>query len=196
MVVGRTWLSRVREVLPVHFVSRACRRKRGRIAVTVRNDTPDPVQQLRVELLIEQDGVVALDLADVVRAPLPARPIPYGEDTPSRGIQLGPRLPRLEPYVAPPGMVGRGLKIDNSHSVHVTFDPLDLYAEDSAELGAFYLVASPSTRGRRCRRRGTRGPRTSAASSTARSSSRSNPTCRRRMSCSRTTGPRRTNRRR
>jgi hypothetical protein len=131
------------EVLPTVLIRRAYELEMGRIDLTIRNETDDPIHQLRVELYIRAEGVMAVsedvDLPDVS---LPQRPVEFGKGGRSR-FGLNGLSAFRSPYVSPViSAIGRRVTIDNSGSTRLTFDPIDLYPQESCDLDPFYLFVS------------------------------------------------------
>ena len=79
-----------------------------------------------------------LDLADVT---LPERPIMLGEATRLRvGGFPGLTLPDYY-HPVPRLLTPSRVRIDNSNSARLTFDPIDLYPQETTELNEFCLLA-------------------------------------------------------
>lgn len=147
------YLAKAAKVLPAVLLGRAHRARLGRVSVLVRNDSDDPIRQLQVEIYLPGSGFMAMDEGDIPMEALPKRPIALGNGGRSRldalsGIDLrGLTMSRYD-YGGPVvRAVGRGVRIDNSGSVRLTFDPLDLYPEETARLEDVWLIASPSLAG-------------------------------------------------
>lgn len=125
----------------------------GRVSFLVRNDTDDPIHGLQVEVRIPAKGVMALDEDGIPAEHLPARPVMLGKGGRNRfdylgGMNLaGLTAPRYD--FMPPAMhsLGRRVRIDNSKSVLLTFEPLDLYPEEKADLEEVFLLARPELAG-------------------------------------------------
>ena len=84
---------------------------------------------------------------------LPARPVMLGKGGRNRfgslgGVSLaGLTAPRHD-YMTPAMLsLGRRVRIDNSNSVLLTFDPIDLYAEEEADLEEVWLFANSALAG-------------------------------------------------
>ncbi len=145
-----TYIAKATKVLPALVIRRAYDQRLGRIALSVRNNTDDPIHQLQVELLFGAKGVMAVsEDVNVPDVALPKRPIMLGKATRSRfgaldAISLSSlRVPSYDRYLGPSvRAIGRGVKIDNSNSARLTFDPLDLYPQETADLDEFYLFTS------------------------------------------------------
>jgi hypothetical protein len=139
------YIANATKVLPSYIIRRAYERKLGRIALSVRNNTDDPIHKLRVELVIEPKGVMAFSQdVDVPDVALPKRPIMLGNATRSVFDGLGGiQLANYDRYL-PSGarLIGRGVRIDNSNSARLTFEAIDLYPQETAELDEFYLLTS------------------------------------------------------
>jgi hypothetical protein len=138
------------EVLPFYLMRRAHELKLGRIALSVRNNTDDPIHRLQVEVAIEVKGVTAvsddLDLAEVT---LPERPIMLGNATRLRvGGLTGLTVPSYYDHV-PRLLTPSRVRIDNSNSARLTFDPIDLYPQETADLDEFCLLTTGDGAGSR-----------------------------------------------
>jgi hypothetical protein len=133
--------------MPAFILRKTIERGLGRLALLVRNDTEDPIRQLQVDLYIAADGVQAFHDGDAPDVDLPARPVMLGKGGRSKlpyigGVSLtGLRVPNsdyvsrlIQPY-------GRGVKIDNSGSVRLTFDPVDLFPLETVHLAEIHLLA-------------------------------------------------------
>jgi hypothetical protein len=127
-------------------VRKAYEQKLGRIDLSVRNETDDPIHKLQVELLIAAKGVSAFaEDGDLPQASLPRRPIMLGRDTRSvfDALSGGIRLPDYGRLVSPViGPIVRGVRIDNSNSAHLIFRAVDLYPQETAPLVEFYVLTS------------------------------------------------------
>lgn len=147
------YIARATEALPAVLLGRAYRAGLGRVSVLMRNDSEDPVRQLQVEIYLTGSGFIAMDEGDIPMADLPKRPIVLGKGGRNRldalaGAGLrGLTIPRYD-YIGPAiRAVRRSVRIDNSGSVRLTFDPLDLYPEEIARLEEVWLFTSPSLAG-------------------------------------------------
>ena len=57
-------------------------------------------------------------------------------------------LNRYDRYLPNIGPIGRGVRIDNSGSVRLTFDALDLYPQETADLTEVRLFTNPTLAGK------------------------------------------------
>jgi hypothetical protein len=142
------YIAKATKALQRFVIRRAHERKLGRVAISVANNTDDPIHRLQVELLIDAPGILVIADADMPTVTLPKRPVMLGKATrsvldslagfqvPNYGIASG----------AAPLAMSRRVKIDH-HSKRLTFDPIDLYAEEAVDLEEFYLVANPQYAG-------------------------------------------------
>ncbi len=144
------YITKATEALPGVLLKGCQVRGLGRVAFVLRNDTDDPIHGLLVEVRIPAKGVMALHEDEIPNAKMPTRPVMLGMARRSRLDYLGGlgypsllapsfRMPAISPI--------RRVHIDNSHSVVLTFDPLDLYPEDTAELDEVWLFANPAVAG-------------------------------------------------
>lgn len=142
------YIRKATKAMPSVIVRRAYERKLGRIALSIRNNTDDPIQKLQLEVFIAADGVLAAsEDVDVPEVRLPGRPIVLGKAGRSKfaGFEAlsAIRVPNYASYLSPAvRAVGRGVTIDNNGSTRLTFDALDLYPQDVVELDEFYLFAN------------------------------------------------------
>lgn len=140
------YIAKAVKALPGVLIRRTRRRGLGRIAVSVRNSTDDPIHKLRVELVIAAKGVMALSNDEVPDAKFPERPIMLGQARTSvlDALRGGLFAPDYSSLIRTPAIrsIGPRVEIDNSNSARVTFPPFDLYAETSADLEEFYLLAN------------------------------------------------------
>ena len=141
------YISRATKVLRGVAIARAYGRKLGVITLSVHNNTDNPIHRLQVELLIDDPGIMAFAEADMPAGTLPKRPIMLGKATRSLLDSLGDiRLPNYG--TSTPALHAlRRVRIDNEHSARLTFDAIDLYAEEAAGLEEFFLVANPAYAG-------------------------------------------------
>jgi hypothetical protein len=144
------YIENATKAMPAVLVKRAYERKLGRIALSVRNETDDPIRQLQVELFIGGEGIwAASEYMDVPEISLPKRPVMLGKAGRNRfgglgGIALsGLRVPSYSPYFSPAvRAIGRGVTINNGGSSRLTFAALDLYPQETMPLDVFYLFAN------------------------------------------------------
>ncbi len=142
------YIDQAAKMLPYFVLRRACERKLGRISLTLSNGSDDPIGQLQVEVVIAEKAFLAVsdDDSELFDVDLPARPVMLGKAVRSTlgglNLPLGGWMPdhsrNLARSLRP---IGRRVTIDNSRSCHVTFDPIDLYAQQSIRLEDFYLFA-------------------------------------------------------
>jgi hypothetical protein len=132
--------------MPKVVVSKTCARGLGRIALSVRNATDDPIHGLRVELVVAAKGVIAIVNDGVGRAELPKRPIMLGKATSSFLDTMMPTayVPDYGRLLSPTTVrsIGPRVEIDNSNSARLTFPSFDLYADTTADLEEFYLLTN------------------------------------------------------
>ena len=110
--------------------------------------------QLQVEIHIPGEGFAAFDEGDIESATMPERPVMLGQKVRSRFADmsainlagLGPEPLRTLP--ANIGPIGHGVRIDNSGSVRLTFDALDLYPQETADLTTVRLFTNPTLAGK------------------------------------------------
>lgn len=125
----------------------------GRIGFLVRNNTDDPIHGLQVEVRIPAKGVMALHEDEIPAKDLPARSVMLGKGGRNRFDYLGGfglaglTVPRYDYMTPAMRSLGRRVRIDNSNSVVLTFDSLDLYAEEEADLEEVWLFARPDLSG-------------------------------------------------
>ena len=146
------YIAKARKVLPSVLLKSAHARGLGRIRFLVRNNTDDPIHGLQVEVRIAAKGVMGLDEDEIPAKDLPARPVMLGKGGRNRfdylgGVSLAGLTPPRYDYMTPAMSIGRRVRIDNSNSVTLTFDPLDLYAEEEADLEEVWLFANPALAG-------------------------------------------------
>jgi hypothetical protein len=147
------YIAKASKALPSVLLKGAHARGLGRIGFLVRNNTDDPVHGLQVEVRIPAKGVMALDEDEIPAKDLPARPVMLGKGGRNRfdylgGVSLaGLTAPRYDYMTPAMRSLGRRVRIDNSNSVVLTFDPLDLYAEEEADLEEVWLFANPALAG-------------------------------------------------
>jgi hypothetical protein len=85
---------------------------------------------------------------------MPERPVILGKKIRSRFADisainiagLGPN--RYDRYLPNIGPIGRSVRIDNSGSVRLTFDPLDLYPQETTDLTEVRLFTNPTLAGK------------------------------------------------
>lgn len=96
---------------------------------------------------------MALDEGEIPTKNLPARPVMLDKGGRNRfdylgGVSLaGLTAPRYDFMTPAMRSLGRRVRIDNSNSVLLTFDPLDLYPEEEADLAEVWLFANPALAG-------------------------------------------------
>jgi hypothetical protein len=148
------YIGKAEKQLPTVVLRRAFERGLGRLAIFVRNDTDDPIHQLQVEIHIPGEGFAAFDEGDIESATMPERPVMLGKKVRSRFADLsainiaGLGLNRYDRYLPNIGTIGRGVRIDNSGSVRLTFDALDLYPQETADLTEVRLFTNPTLAGK------------------------------------------------
>jgi hypothetical protein len=121
----------------------------GRVKLAIRNETDDPVQDVRVELFIPAKAARAIYDDDIPETKLPSRPVMLGKLVRDRfaGLTTMSAMPYLNvPRYEPPGLgsIGRRIEIDNSGSARITFDVGDLYPRETQQLDEFFLFAAYS----------------------------------------------------
>lgn len=143
------YIAKASKVLPSVLLRGAHAQGLGRLGFLVRNNTDDPIHGLQAEVRIPAKGVMALHEDEIPEKDLPARPVMLGKGGRSRldylgGVGLaGLTVPRYDYMTPAMRSLGRRVRIDNSNSVVLTFDPLDLYAEEEADLEEVWLFARP-----------------------------------------------------
>jgi hypothetical protein len=86
---------------------------------------------------------------------MPDRPVMHGKKVRSRFADMsainvaGLGLNRYDHYVPNIGPIGRGVRIDNSGSVRLTFDALDLYPQETTDLTEVRLLRTRHSPARR-----------------------------------------------
>jgi hypothetical protein len=139
------YIAKAKKVLPRVIFRRAYQHKLGRIALSVCNETDDPIHKLQVGLVIPTKGVMAVseevDLPDVT---LPKRPIILGRAGHSIFDALGGLGVANYGLLMSPAAraIGRGVSIDNINGARLTFEAMDLYPQETAKLDEFYLLTS------------------------------------------------------
>ncbi|MBA3779447.1 MAG: hypothetical protein H0X16_09155 [Chloroflexi bacterium] len=143
-----TYIEKATKAMPAVIVRRAYERKLGRVDLSIRNNTDDPIDKLQLEVFIGAEGVFAAsEDVDVPETRLPGRPIMLGKAGRSKlagfdGLSAI-RMPNYASYLSPAvRAMGRGVTIDNSGSTRLTFDALDLYPQEVLELDEFYLYVN------------------------------------------------------
>lgn len=141
------YLAKARKRLLAVLLRGCYDRDLGRIRLAVRNDTDDPVQNVRLELSIPARSARAIYDDDIPEAKLPSRPVMLGKLVRERfsslgGMAVAPYLDlhRYEPSIMP--SVGRRIEIENTGSAHITFDVGDLYPRETSPLDEFFLFAN------------------------------------------------------
>jgi hypothetical protein len=143
------YISKAAEVMLAFVLRRMFDREMGRVTFLVRNDTDDPIHKLQVKVHIPADGVKAFDYGDLPNVDLPKRPVMLGKGGRNlfagldAGLLSGLRVPSYD-YLGQNIMpsFGRGVKIDNSGSVTLTFDPVDLLPRETVDLAEVQLFTS------------------------------------------------------
>lgn len=119
------------------------------LVALIRNDTDDPIHKLQVQVHITADGVKAFDYGDLPDVDLRKRPLMLGKggrnlfasiDAGALSALRVPDYGYLSGNVMP--SLGRGVRIDNSGSVILTFDPVDLLPRESVDLAEVQLFTS------------------------------------------------------
>lgn len=147
------YIAKGTKALPSVLLKGAHARGLGRIAFLIRNNTDDPIHGLQVEVRIPAKGVMALHEDEIPAKDLPARPVMLGKGGRNRfdylgGVSLaGLTAPRYDYMTPAMRSLGRRVRIDNSNSVLLTFDPIDLYAEEEADLEEVWLFANSALAG-------------------------------------------------
>jgi len=148
------YIGKAEKRLPAVALWRAHERGLGRLAIFVRNDTDDPIRQLQIEIHIPGEGFAAFDEGDIESATMPERPVMLGKKVRSRFADMsainiaGLGLNRYDHYLPNVGPIGRGVRIDNSDSVRLTFDALDLYPQETADLTEVRLFTNTTLAGK------------------------------------------------
>jgi hypothetical protein len=141
------YIAKTTKAMPAFILRKAIEGGLGRLALFVRNDTEDPIRQLQVDPYIAADGVQAFYDSDAPDVDLPKRPVMLGHGGRSRlpysgGVSLaGLRVPNYDHLSRSIQPLGRGVKIDNSGSVRLTFDPVDLFPLETVDLAEINLLA-------------------------------------------------------
>lgn len=144
-----TYIDNATKVMPAFVLRRMFDREMGRVTFLVRNDTDDPIHKLHIQVHIPADGVKAFDYGDLPEVDLPERPVMLGKGGRNRFTSLDasvlftPRVPDysyLDRHIV--RSVGRGVRIDNSGSVTLTFDPVDLLPRETVDLAEVQLFTS------------------------------------------------------
>jgi hypothetical protein len=142
------YIAKATNTMPAVVLRRTFDRGLGRVVLLVQNQTDDPVRQLQIEIYIPAAGVMAFDYADVSHADPPKRPVMLGKAVRSRFAGLEAmslstlQIPRSH-YLSSPATrsIGRGVRIDNSGSVRLTFDPVELFPRETVDLPEVHLFA-------------------------------------------------------
>jgi hypothetical protein len=146
---AETYIAKAMKVMPAFMLRRMFDREMGRVTFLVRNDTDDPIHKLQVQVHIPADGVSAFEYGDLPDVDLPKRPVMLGTGGRNRfaGIDAGmlsalrvPDYGYLTRDVT--SSVGRGVRIDNSGSVTLTFAPVDLLPRETIDLTEVQLFTS------------------------------------------------------
>jgi hypothetical protein len=144
------YIAKATKAMPGVLIRRTCERPLGRIALSVRNSTDDPIHKLRVELVIAAKGVMALLDDELPDAKLPKRPIMLRKAATS--VFDAMRTNFYAPDYGRPlaiRSIGPRVEIDNSSSARLTFPTFDLYAQTSANLEEFYLLTNAAHAGKK-----------------------------------------------
>ena len=142
------YIEKAAKALPLVLLRRAHQRKLGCLALSIRNDTDDPIQKLQLEVFIGADGIfAATEYGEVPATEMPARPVMLGKGGRSTFADFGLSaigVPDYRRYVSPAiqGIGPRGVSIDNSGSTRLTFYDIDLYPQEVSELDEVYLYAN------------------------------------------------------
>jgi hypothetical protein len=148
------YIGKAERRLPAVVLWRTYKRGLGRLALFVRNDTDDPVRQLQVEVHIAGEGFAAFDEGDIESATMPDRPVMLGKKVrppfaDASAINFGGLgLNRYSSYLPNIRPVGRSVRIDNTGSVRLIFDALDLYPQETADLTEIRLFTNPTLAGK------------------------------------------------
>lgn|GEM_PF-1310555 len=145
------YIAKATKALPAALLRGAQKRGLGRVGFRVHNATDDPIHGLQVEVRIPVKGVTAFHEDEIPMRPMPSRPVRMGKGGRNRldFLARSPGLaslnvPRPYDYINPAiRAMNRGVKIDNSNSVLLTFDPLDLYPQEETDLAEVFLIAHP-----------------------------------------------------
>lgn len=146
MAEVETYLTKARKRLIPVLLRRCYERHLGRIRLAIRNETDDPMQDVRVELSIPARAARAMYEDDFPEAKLPSRPVMLGKLVRDRFSALSNaavlpyvNLPRYDLASVP---VARRIEIKNTGSAHITFDVGDLYPRETSALEEFFLFAN------------------------------------------------------
>lgn len=141
------YLAKARERLLGVLVRSCYNRDLGRIGLAVRNETDDPMSDVRVELYVDVKLVRAIYEDEIPDVKLPTRPVMLGDQLRERfaalsGLQVAPYLstPRFD--ASSYSSIGRRISIDNSGSARITFEVGDLYPRETADLDEFFLFVN------------------------------------------------------
>ena len=144
-----TYIGDATKVIPGLVLRRMFDRQMGRVTFVVRNDTEDPIHELQLRIHIPAERVRAFDYGDLPEVELPRRPPMLGKRGRylfgglEAGVLSSLRVPdygHLSRSILP--AIGRGVRIDNSGSVTLTFDPVDLLPRDTIDLPEVQLFTS------------------------------------------------------
>lgn len=118
------YISKATKAMPGFLIRKTCERRLSQVRLSVRNSTDDPIHQLRVELVIEAKGVMALSDDELPEAKLPKRPIMLGQARTSvhDAIRTGFYAPDYSSLLRTPAIrsIGPRVEIDNSNSARLT----------------------------------------------------------------------------
>ena len=148
------YIAKATNALPAALLRGAYKRGLGRVAFLVRNATDDPIRGLQVEVRIPDKGVTAFYEDEIPTKPMPSRPVMLGKGGRNRldALVQAPYLAGIRPQyydnLGPIRSLSRGVRIDNSKSVTLTFDALDLYPQEETDLVGVFLVAHPDFAGK------------------------------------------------
>ena len=142
-----TYLTKARKQLPRVVLSRCYERHLGRVRLAVRNDTEDPMQDVRLQVTISAKSARAFDDDDIPEGKMPNRPVMLGKLVRNRfdvmaPLSVSPYLGDIGRFQTPTPYSPRRIKIENTGSAHITFDPGDLYPKETAPLEEFLLLAN------------------------------------------------------
>jgi hypothetical protein len=144
-----TYMGKATKAMPSFVLRRMFDREMGKVTFLVRNDTDDPIRRLQIQVHISADGVRAFDYGDLPEPELPKRPVILGKGGRSRFAEINasllsslrvPDYGYLSRNIVP--SVGRGVRIDNSGSVTLIFDPVDLLPHETVALAEVQLFTS------------------------------------------------------
>jgi hypothetical protein len=133
--------------MPLVMITGAIDQGLGRIELSLQNETKRNLHQVEVELTFDADRVMAFFEDELGDPRMPERPVEFGKSNRyDMGLSGRIRMPNYG--FTPSPAIFRKSRIDNSHSVRITFEPVDLYPEKSASLDTFFLVANADYAGK------------------------------------------------